>query len=242
MKKAFLRYFAYVILVASIAYSIARLAYFFPGGLWLDVAGQSGSTSEFSPIEQLQHACLLACAIIFCWIASRDRLRRPMAIGWASLFTLFLIRELDYVFDTYGVDNLWQVSFAVVLAFASVYLARNRNRFYAGWRRSWPSAGLGMVLGGLLLLVPFTQIVVSNQLWLAVMDDNYVRAAKIAAEELMELGAYLIILIGSIEFLYSWSRLPQTKLIGALPKKRTHRKKPKRKKVARKNVRIKKRL
>jgi|GEM_PF-1523929 len=236
MKKAFLRYLAYVALVALTAYGITRVPYIVPGGLWLDVAGQSGATSEFSPIEQLQHACLLACALIFCWIASRDRLRRPMAMGWASLFTLFLIRELDYVFDTYVVDNLWQVLFAVVLAFAAVYLFRNRNRFFTGWRRSWPSAGLGMVLGGLLLLVPFTQIVVSNQLWSAVMDEHYVRPAKIAAEELMELGAYLIILIGSVEFLYSWSRLPQTKLIGALPKKRTYRRKSKRKKVARKKV------
>ena len=85
-------------------------------------------------------------------------------------------------------------------------------------------------------MLPFTQIVVGNQLWSAVMDEHYVRAAKVAAEELMELGAYLIILIGSIEFLYSWSRLPQTKLIGALPKKRTFRKKSKRKTAARKKV------
>ena len=240
MKKAFLRYLAYVALVALTAYGITRVPYIVPGGLWLDVAGQQGTTSEFSPIEQLQHACLLACAIIFFWIAGRDRLRRPMALGWASLFTMFLIRELDYVLDTYVVDSLWPALFAAVLAFASVYLFRNRNRFISGWRRSWPSAGLGMVLAGLLLLIPFTQIVVGNQLWSAVMEEHYVRGAKIAAEELMELGAYLIILVGSIEFLYSWSRLPQTKLIGALPKKRTYRRKSKRKNAARKKLQPKK--
>ena len=141
-----------------------------------------------------------------------------------ALFALFLIRELDYVFDTYVIDNFWQVLCAVLLAISGVYLVRNRNRFLNGWRRSWPSAGLGMVFGGLLMLVPFTQIVVSNQLWSVVMDEHYVRAAKIAAEELMELGAYLVMLIGSIEFLYSWSRLPQTKLIGALSKRRPRRK------------------
>ncbi len=223
MKKAFLRYLAYTAFVALTAFAITRAPYLFPGSLSLDVTVERYATSEFSPIEQLQHACLLVCAVIFLWIASRDRLRRPMAIGWATLFTLFLLRELDYVFDTYVVDNLWQVLCALLLAFAGVYIVRNRNRFLNGWRRSWPSAGLGMVLGALLLLVPFTQIVVSNQLWSVVMDEYYLRAAKIAAEELMELGAYLIMLIGSVEFLYSWSRLPQTKLIGALPKRPSRR-------------------
>ncbi len=224
MRKAFLRYLIYGLLVAATAYGVMLVSYIVPGGLSLDIAVQRAATSEFSAIEQLQHACLLSCVGLFIWIASRDRLRRPMAIAWAALFALFLIRELDYVFDTYVIDNFWQVLCAVLLAISGVYLVRNRNRFLNGWRRSWPSAGLGMVFGGLLMLVPFTQIVVSNQLWSVVMDEHYVRAAKIAAEELMELGAYLVMLIGSIEFLYSWSRLPQTKLIGALSKRRPRRK------------------
>ena len=224
MRKAFLRYLIYGLLVAATAYGVMLVSYIVPGGLSLDIDVQRAATSEFSAIEQLQHACLLICIVLFIWIASRDRLRRPMAIAWAALFALFLIRELDYVFDTYVIDNFWQVLCAVLLAISGVYLVRNRNRFLNGWRRSWPSAGLGMVFGGLLMLVPFTQIVVSNQLWAVVMDEHYVRAAKIAAEELMELGAYLVMLIGSIEFLYSWSRLPQTKLIGALSKRRPRRK------------------
>jgi hypothetical protein len=228
MRKALFRYLAYGLFVALTAYSVVRISYLLPGSLSLDITVDVFSTSEFSPIEQLQHASIIACMFIFAWIASRDRLRRPMALGWVALFGLFLVRELDYVFDTYLVDNLWQVVCAVILSFSMVYIYRHQNRFVNGWRRSWPSAGLGMVLAGLLLLVPFTQIVVSNQLWVAVMGDGYVRAAKIAAEELMELGAYLIMLVGSIEFLYSWSRLPQTKLIGALPKKRPRRKKAKR--------------
>ena len=224
MRKAFLRYLIYGLLVAATAYGVMLVSYIVPGGLSLDIDVQRAATSEFSAIEQLQHACLLICIVLFIWIASRDRFRRPMAIAWAALFALFLIRELDYVFDTYVIDNFWQVLCAVLLAISGVYLVRNRNRFLNGWRRSWPSAGLGMVFGGLLMLVPLTQIVVSNQLWSVVMDEHYVRAAKIAAEELMELGAYLVMLIGSIEFLYSWSRLPQTKLIGALSKRRPRRK------------------
>jgi len=218
MRKTFFRFLFYAVCMAAVAYSMLYLSR--GDALWLDVQVGSKVTSEFSPVEQLQHACLLACACIFLWIASRDRLRRPMAIGWTALFSMFLIRELDFVFDLYLVDNLWQVGFAIVLAFTLAYLVIQRERFALGWRRSWPSAGLGILLAGILLLIPYTQILVSNQLWGEVMDDRYVLAAKAAAEEFMELGAYLIMLTGSVEFLYSWSRLPQTRLLGALPKQR----------------------
>jgi len=222
MRKTFFRFLLYAGFMAGVAYALLSLSR--EDALWLNIPVGARHTSEFSPVEQLQHACLLACIGIFLWIASRDRLRRPMALGWATLFGLFLLRELDFVFDIYLVDNLWQATFAAVLAFSGVYLYRHRQRFANGWRRSWPSAGLGIVLAG-VLLIPFTQILVSNQLWSQLMDETYVRAAKVAAEEFMELGSYLIMLVGSSEFLYSWSRLPQTRLIGALPKQRRRRKK-----------------
>jgi len=225
MKKALLRYLGYMSFAALTAYALLYFSGVVPDKLLLDFTVDQYQTSEFSPVEQLQHAFLLVCSVIFFWIASRDRLRRPMAIGWATLFMLFLVRELDYVFDTYLADNVWEAVSAVILAFSGVYIYRHSDRFVNGWRRSWPSAGLGIALGGLILLVPFTQVVVSSTLWAAVMDENYVRAAKVAAEELMELGAYLLMLIGSVEFMYSWSRLPQTRLIGALPKRKRRQRK-----------------
>ena len=82
MRKAFLRYLIYGLLVAATAYGVMLVSYIVPGGLSLDIDVQRAATSEFSAIEQLQHACLIICIGLFIWIASRDRLRRPMAIAW----------------------------------------------------------------------------------------------------------------------------------------------------------------
>ena len=57
----------------------------------------------------------------------------------------------------------------------------------------------------------FTQLLSRQSVWVPTLGDEYVRAALLAFEELSELGAYLVIAIGSVEFLYTWSRLPETR-------------------------------
>jgi len=219
------RYLGLALLVACVAAVVLFVAVELPGGLQLSVPVAPSSdltTSEFSLIENLQNLLLLFCAAIFAWVASRDRLRRPMAVGFSAMFLLFLIRELDYFLDVYVVDNLWQVLAAIVAAVAGVYVFRHRRRVELGWRRSWPSAGLGMLFGGLFLLLIFAQIVATDALWRAMLGDGYLREAKLAAEELMELGAYLVITVGSLEFLHGWSRLPKTRTMDR-PRRRRRR-------------------
>jgi hypothetical protein len=48
-------------------------------------------------------------------------------------------------------------------------------------------------------------------LWAATLDVADATSAASVFEELGELAAYLVILIGSLEFLHGWSRLPQTR-------------------------------
>jgi hypothetical protein len=64
-------------------------------------------------------------------------------------------------------------------------------------------------------------------MWRAIMGDDYVRVAKLAIEEFMELGGYLLIVIGTLEFLYGWSRLPETRTIEPVYKRRRKRTKKK---------------
>jgi hypothetical protein len=162
---------------------------------------------------------LLFCAGSFAWIAARDRLRRPMAVALCALMLACLIRELDFFLDFYVIDNLWQVLCALLLSVVTVYVVRNQQRFVQGWRRSWPSAGLSMIIGGFILLVPFAQLVGHESLWTGIMGDAYVRVVKVASEELMELGAYALITMGCVEFLYAWSRLPRTRNLDARPRR-----------------------
>lgn len=223
MLKVLLRYFAYATLIAGAAAGLLWVALRWPGGLLLNfVVGEEDTlgTSEFSPVEQLQHLLLLLSAGIFAWVAIRDRLRRPMCVGFVALFLIGFIRELDFFLDRYATDNLWQVLCTIVLALATVYIYRHRKRYLIGWRRTWPSVGLAIIIGGMLLLIPYSLIVGNESLWQAIMGDAYARVAKMAAEEFIELGGYLLIFIGSIEFLYTWARLPETRSLDTRPRRR----------------------
>jgi hypothetical protein len=215
MQKVFIRYLFYALVVMLVTSSLLVLAYVMPGSLQFDrmVPGIDVPTSEFSPVELLQNMLLLGCSGVFCWIAFRDRLRRPMAVAIAAMFGACLIRELDFFLDFYLIDNLWQVLCALILTVALVYVGRNRDRFAQGWRRSWPSAGLAMIMGGLILLVPYAQLMGHGPLWQNMMGDDYVRVVKVITEEFIELGAYGMMAIGSAEFLFAWSRLPRTRTL-----------------------------
>jgi hypothetical protein len=215
MQKILLRYFLYGLAAALVSFGLIAVAWYSPESLQFDrkVAGISAPTSEFSPIEILQNLLLLSSIAIFSWVAYSDRLRRPMAVALAAVFGLFLIRELDFFLDFYLVDNLWQVLCAIIISFAVAYIGRNRPLFQLGWRRSWPSAGLAIIFAGLILLIPYAQLIGHAPLWHGVMGDSYVRIVKVITEEFIELGAYMLITIGSVEFLFAWSRLPRTRTL-----------------------------
>jgi hypothetical protein len=222
MQKVFLRYLAYALGVLGGVAFLLLLSQKLPGGLLFEyqLDGTDVQTSEFSPVEMLQNVLLIFCGGVFTWIAMRDRLRRPMAMGFSVLFAIFLIRELDFFLDYYLMDNLWQVLSALVLSIGLVFLVRNTDRYIQGWRRSWPSAGLALIIGGLIILVPFAQLIGHEPLWESILGDRYHRVVKIAAEEFIELAAYALITMGTVEFLYAWSRLPRTRDIEPRPRRR----------------------
>ncbi len=211
-----LRYVGYTLIVAAVVWLVYSDGVRDPQGLGLAIQVDSGAatrltTTEYSLVEQLQNLLLAGCVLLFAWVALRDRLRRPMAVMFMVLFILALVHELDFFFDRLVADNVWQALSGLIVAPAAVYLLRHRARLIAGWQRSWPSAGLAMVMAGLIVLVPFTQLLARPPLWAATMGEHDQRAAMLAFEEMSELGGYLLIAIGSLEFLYAWSRLPKTR-------------------------------
>jgi len=221
-RQGILRFLGYAIFIGLITGLVMWRAETSPDGLGLQrpVPGSRITTTEFTLLELIQHLLLLICLLVFLWIALRDRLRRPLAIAFAGLFAVCLVRELDFFFDRYLLDNLWPVIAALTTVVTGVYLFRHRSRLEAGWQRSWPSAGLAMVIAGLILLVVYTQLLSRQSVWLPTLGDDYVRASLLGFEELSELGAYLVIAIGSIEFLYTWSRLPETRSMDRPSRKR----------------------
>ena len=184
---------------------LTQLEISFPGSLKLHVIVNESDkfgTSEFSPIEIIQPFILAICGLLMAWVAKYCPSQRPIAFPFGGLALAFIIRELDYFFDRFIVDNLWQTLVAVAAAFVITYTYRQRKRLKIAWGRIWPSPGIALLFAGAIINFAFVLFIGHEPLWMSIMGDGYQRIVKLAVEEFIELGGYFLWLIGSIEYAY----------------------------------------
>jgi hypothetical protein len=202
---AWIRYVSYFAGVAGVTFALTQLEINFPGSLKLHVivneSDQFG-TSEFSPIEIIQPIILGVCGLLMAWVAKHCPSQRPIAFPFGGLALVFLIRELDYYFDRFLIDNLWQVLTAIAGALVITYTYRQRRRLKIAWGRIWPSPGIALLFAGAIILFSFVRFVGHEPLWMSIMGDDYQRIVKLAVEEFIELIGYFLWLIGTIEYAY----------------------------------------
>ncbi|NNF40172.1 MAG: hypothetical protein HKN64_02250 [Woeseiaceae bacterium] len=198
-----LRYVLYFGAVAVVTWALTQMEVASPGSLKLHVV-TSGSdiygTSEFSPVEIIQAIILCACGIIMAWVARFCPSQRPIAIAFAGMALIFLIRESDYFLDRFIVDNLWQVLVGICGSLLIVYVARHRKRLTIALARIWPSPGLTLLFAGAVVLFAFVLLVGHEPLWKAILGDAYQRVIKLAIEEFIELIGYFLWMIGTVEY------------------------------------------
>lgn len=202
---AWVRYLIYFLGASLITWSLTQLEISFPGSLKLHVVlneGDKFGTSEYSPIEIIQPFILGICGLLMAWVAKYCPTQRPIAIPFAGLALAFIIRELDYFFDRYIADNLWQALVAFAGAFVITYVYRQRRRMKISWGRIWPSPGIALLFAGAVIIFGFVRLVGHEPLWMSILGDDYLRIVKLAVEEFIELGGYLLWLIGTIEYAY----------------------------------------
>lgn len=199
------RYIFYFVGIAFVTWMLTQLEISFPGSLKMHVLvnpGDQYGTSEYSPIEIIQPIIIAVCGLLMVWVAEYCPTQRPIAIPFGALALVFMIRELDYFFDRYLVDNLWQVLIGFPAAFVIVYVYRARRRLKIAWIRIWPSPGMALLFAGAVILFAFVRLVGHEPLWMSILDENYRRVAKLAVEEFIELIGYFLWLIGTIEYTY----------------------------------------
>ena len=199
------RYLLYFVAIAFVTWALTQMEIASPGSLRLhlvlsetDVYG----TSEFSPVEIIQAIILGVCGMMMGWIARYCPSQRPIAFGFGGLALIFLIRELDYFFDRFLADNLWQVLIAILGSLLIVYTYRHRKRLLIALARIWPSPGLTLLFAGAIILFAFALLVGHEPLWMSILGDAYQRVIKLAIEEFIELIGYFLWMIGTIEYAF----------------------------------------
>ena len=226
---ALIRYLLYFLGIALFTWMLTALEIASPGSLNLQVFAGSDDllgTSEYSPVEFIQVGILAICGLLYAWVAANCPSQRPIAFTFGGMALTFFIRELDYFLDLYIAVNFWQVLLGIVLALLIAYTYRHRRRFRIAWLRLWPSPGMTLLFAGATIIFAFAPLVAQETLWMSILGDDYHRVVKLAIEEFIELSAYFLWLIGTIEYTYQAKAIamqePQTaaakKRAGRLPK------------------------
>lgn len=202
---AWIRFPVYFIAIALVTWGLTQLELSSPGSLKLHVLVSDTDvygTSELSPVEIIQAIILLTCGVIMAWVARYCPSQRPLAFVLGGMALAFLIRELDYFFDRYIIDNLWQVPMAIVGALLIVYVWRHTKRLQIALARIWPSPGLTLLFSGAVILFAFAPLVGHEPLWQSIIGERYLRVTKLAIEEFIELIGYFLWIIGTIDYAF----------------------------------------
>lgn len=200
-----IRYLLYFVSIAFVTWALTAMELASPGSLKLHIMlseTDEFGTSEFSPVEIIQAIILFACGIIVAWVARYCPTQRPIAIPFAGMALVFLIRELDYFLDRYIADNFWQVLMVIVGSLVIAYTYRHRRRLQIALARIWPSPGLTLLFAGAVILFAFVRLVGHEPLWMSILGDDYKRIIKLAVEEFIELIGYFLWMIGTIEYAF----------------------------------------
>lgn len=207
--KPWLRYVSYLLLTALLLHGLVVLAASDEDALDIfvrlnpnDVFG----TSEFSLVEVLQSVALVA-AIVLCALTARiSTAARPLGVLMSLMFLVMLIREQDFFIERWvpGASWLWP---ALITLAVAIYLAVSQREALARQVRGFmPTAAFGLMFAGMAIVIGFSRVLGQKMLWIALLDEETYRIVKLAAEELIELIGYCLVVAASVEYLTVASR------------------------------------
>ena len=190
MTGLFVRCFTYLLVVAALAEGLRLEA------VLLD---PTRAYSEFGYTEWAQSAILLLIVVLLAWRAARYVPVRELTVCMALFFAILLIRENDQTFELFLPHGSWKVFAGTVFVALVVYFVRHRSAVMEQLQAFSRSVSFGVMLCGFVVLV-FSRMFGRTHYWEEVMEDNYMRLVKNAAQEGVELLAQGLFLVAVVEF------------------------------------------
>jgi len=155
--------------------------------------------SEDSYTELAQTGLLVLSASLSLTIFFKGQRYRYLGFMLATISMVSIIREQDVYFEQYFGRTTWFYPVLVILFTAVILLIRNRKKVISELNSFVKLSSSGMLMLGFITTFVFSRLFGRKIFWHAVMEGQYFRAVKNAAEECLELYGYLLILIGIIE-------------------------------------------
>ena len=164
------------------------------------------SFKEDSMTELFQVLFLLGIALISGIIAYKFPKLRVFSVMFSAFALVSFIRENDAFLENNLFDKGWQVLALLVLIPSLIYFFKNLKIFGSELKSVANSLPLGIILTGTVILHLFSRLYGRKKIWKAFMgEENFMRSVKDASEESIELLAYCLMFIGTIE-LYRFAK------------------------------------
>ena len=124
---------------------------------------------------------------------------QPLLRIWGLLALFAAIRELDHFLDMMLFPDAYKYLNALVLGGVIYVFWRERHRLIDSLTLFSQAAPMYFFMAGFLMVTVYAQIIGQKELWMAILDEHFIRTAKSAVEESAETMGYLLIVFGAIE-------------------------------------------
>ncbi len=148
-----------------------------------------------------QELILFIVVILHAVTARKFVVGRTLNIALGGLALASLIREHNNQLAELVFAKAWAVLAVPVLVGTAVYCWRHRQALLKDYYLVKDTFGFGVLMTGLLILHIFTRLWGANDLWHATMGEDYMRVVARTSEEGLELMAYSVILLGTVELI-----------------------------------------
>ncbi|MCL7939849.1 hypothetical protein M8009_05980 [Halomonas sp. ATCH28] len=184
-----LRATLYILLVAGIAQGVYYEAFTLP-----DIR-----FSERGFTELAQSGLLALSTLLLLYVRVGLRELPQVSLLLLAIVASSLVREQDALLDARVFDGAWQLLVALIILPSLYGVIRHRREFASQFAGYANSLSFGLFAAGFLTTYVFSRLYGRQDFWRAVLQEHYLRDFKSAAEEVVELFGYALILIAMIE-------------------------------------------
>lgn len=202
MQLKLLRFFLYCLLAVSLAEVIRYDALNSP---------LESRFSEESMTEIIQSILLVFASSTALYIYLAKGHYSMIALLFFCISACSFVREQDIYFEeTFG-KTTWLYPVILILVFVGYKLARNFQVLISELKKYTNSYPFGIFLSGFITTYIFSRLFGRKIFWYAVMNEQYIRAVKNAAEEGLELYGYLLLLFAIAELFFEYKAVQKNK-------------------------------
>ena len=182
-------------------YALVLLADYFI--IYIDILNRR--VKEDSAIEIAQESYLFVISVLLLYQAFKQPTYKHLSYVLSLFFSIHLVREFDFFLDKLF-DGLWQIIAFSTLALALFIFIKNRKLIIEQIGKLRDTISIGLFLIGITLLHVFSRLWGKSDNWKTLLQEKYMRVFKDLAEEGLELAAYSILFIATVELLLTLKR------------------------------------